>query len=103
MGDFSTRSAKRSSARERRQLIYAGNVQGVGFRYRTRTIAKGWDVTGYVRNLSDGQVEVLVEGSTSELDRFLNDVAQQLADHIRSVRTDVRPAMDDLPEFEIRF
>jgi len=39
------------------QVFYEGNVQGVGFRWSVRNIAKGFDVTGSVRNLRDGRVE----------------------------------------------
>ena len=44
------------------QVFYEGNVQGVGFRYTVRHIAKGFDITGSVRNLRDGRVELLATG-----------------------------------------
>ena len=40
-----------------RQVYYTGRVQGVGFRYSTKRIASGYDVTGSVKNLPDGRVE----------------------------------------------
>ena len=39
-----------------------GIVQGVGFRYTMKTVAAGFAVAGYVRNLPDGRVEVVLEG-----------------------------------------
>jgi acylphosphatase len=42
------------------QVFYEGHVQGVGFRFTVRHIAKGFDVTGWVRNLPDGRVELQV-------------------------------------------
>ena len=42
-----------------RQVFYEGRVQGVGFRYSVRNVAKGYDVCGWVRNLDDGRVEVV--------------------------------------------
>ena len=44
------------------QVFYEGNVQGVGFRWSVRHAAKGFDVTGWVRNLPDGRVELQVTG-----------------------------------------
>ena len=55
---------------QRRQVLYSGHVQGVGFRYTTRSAARNYEVTGYVRNLPDGNVEVVAEGSADQLDRF---------------------------------
>lgn len=45
-------------------------MQGVGFRYTVRTVATGFDVAGTVRNLSDGRVELLAEGTREELESF---------------------------------
>jgi acylphosphatase len=53
------------------QVFYEGNVQGVGFRYSVKQIAKGFDVTGWVRNLPDGRVELQASGETAELSAFL--------------------------------
>ena len=57
-------------SRQRLHILYTGRVQGVGFRYTTKTVACGFDVTGTVRNLSDGRVELNVEGERSELEEF---------------------------------
>jgi acylphosphatase len=52
------------------QILYSGNVQGVGFRYTVKTVSAGFDVTGTVRNLPDGQVELVAEGARDELKAF---------------------------------
>ncbi len=52
------------------QVFYAGSVQGVGFRYTVKTVATGFEVTGSVRNLSDGRVELVAEGVKDELEAF---------------------------------
>jgi acylphosphatase len=57
--------------RHRVTNLYSGRVQGVGFRYATKTVATGFEVTGAVRNLQDGRVELVAEGSKEELDAFL--------------------------------
>ena len=58
------------------QVFYEGNVQGVGFRWSVRDVAKGFDVTGWVRNLPDGRVELQVTGEENEVRAFLDRVAQ---------------------------
>ena len=57
-------------ARIRRRFEVQGLVQGVGFRYTTKAVACGFDVTGTVRNLPDGRVAVIVEGDRGELHEF---------------------------------
>ncbi len=56
--------------RRRLQVLYSGHVQGVGFRYTVKTLAAGFEVTGTIRNLPDGRVELLAEGSRDELRAF---------------------------------
>ena len=58
------------------QVFYEGNVQGVGFRWTVRDAAKGFDVTGWVRNLPDGRVELQVTGQEDEVRAFLDRIAQ---------------------------
>lgn len=54
----------------RLRIFYSGKVQGVGFRYTVKTVAAGFEVTGTVRNLADGRVELVGEGSKDELNAF---------------------------------
>jgi len=58
------------------QVFYEGNVQGVGFRWTVRHAATGFDVTGWVRNLPDGRVELQVTGEENEVRGFLDRIAQ---------------------------
>jgi len=58
------------------QILYEGNVQGVGFRWSVRDAAKGFDVTGWVRNRQDGRVELQVTGDNDEVRAFLERIAQ---------------------------
>ncbi len=60
-----------------KQVFYSGRVQGVGFRYTTRQIASGYDVTGWVKNLPDGRVEMQVMAAeVEELEAFLAEVLE---------------------------
>ncbi len=66
------------------QVFYEGRVQGVGFRWTVRHIAKGFDVTGWVRNLMDGHVEMQVNGDEDEVRAFLDGIKQsELGSYIR--------------------
>ena len=66
-------------------ILYSGRVQGVGFRYAVRTLATGFEVTGTVRNLEDGRVELMAEGLKGELEAFREAIhGAGLAANIRS-------------------
>ena len=63
--------------------LYEGKVQGVGFRASILSLAKGYEVTGWVKNLPDGRVEVLASGVAAELEDFLQGIREShLAGHI---------------------
>jgi len=62
--------AATQSARRRMTVLYSGRVQGVGFRYTAKTVATGFEITGTVRNLPDGRVELTAEGLRDELDAY---------------------------------
>lgn len=80
-----------------RHVFYEGRVQGVGFRWTTKNIARGYEVTGWVKNLPDGRVELQACGEAGEVDAFLEAIAESdLKSHIRKV--DVRA----IPPFETR-
>jgi len=57
-------------SRQRLTILYSGPVQGVGFRYTVKQVARGFEVIGTVRNLPDGGVEVVAEGERLELEAF---------------------------------
>jgi len=85
-----------------RHVFYEGRVQGVGFRYITRRIASGFDVTGWVRNLPDGRVELLAAGEPSELEDFLRAIADsELASFIRNAAVEEISPPSGLRGFEI--
>ena len=73
-----------------RHVFYEGRVQGVGFRWTTKNLARGYEVTGSVRNLPDGRVELLVSGEVDEVEAFLEAIAESdLKSHIKKVDTHV--------------
>ena len=55
----------------RKQIHFSGRVQGVGFRYRASHAANGLGVTGWVRNNSDGTVEMEAQGTEEQINKML--------------------------------
>tara|TARA_B110000037_G_scaffold221281_1_gene291615 strand:- start:1325 stop:1609 length:285 start_codon:yes stop_codon:yes gene_type:complete len=65
------------------EVYFSGRVQGVGFRYSTLQVARGYEVTGFVRNMSDGRVSIEVEGEEKECRLFVRAVEDELDSYIR--------------------
>lgn len=83
-------------------VFYSGNVQGVGFRYTARTVASGFEVTGVIRNLPDGRVEMQAEGSREELEAFQTAIRESGLDHfIRNEEVRWENATGEFRGFEI--
>jgi acylphosphatase len=69
-----------------RQVFYEGRVQGVGFRFTCKQLARGYEVVGWVRNLPDGRVELQCSGERAEVEGFLAAIAEsELKSHIKGV------------------
>ncbi|HEY4300577.1 MAG TPA: acylphosphatase [Candidatus Didemnitutus sp.] len=64
-------------------VYFEGRVQGVGFRYQTLQVAREYEVSGYVRNLPDGRVQLEAEGSSAEVGAFVVAVAERMTGFIR--------------------
>lgn len=87
---------------QHRKVLFSGRVQGVGFRYTTQRLASGFDVTGCVRNLSNGQVELLIEGAAAEIDRVIQGLHDHFGNDIQSIDTENLPSSGDYAGFTIR-
>ena len=85
----------------RRTVLFSGRVQGVGFRYTTEAIAARFDVTGFVRNLPDGRVELVAEGTRDQLNRLQNAVESDMGSYIREVSARDTPATGEYTSFRI--
>lgn len=88
---------------EARRVLYSGRVQGVGFRYAARRIAQQQAVTGFVRNLDDGRVELVAEGAASEIDGLLAAIAEAMSGYIRDVCVDAIPVTGRYASFDVVF
>jgi acylphosphatase len=83
-------------------IIYSGVVQGVGFRLTTQRKAEELHLAGWVRNLSDGRVEILVQGSQSSIEKFFLTIQNRFQENITERKTEMLPQEDaDLVFFDI--
>jgi acylphosphatase len=86
----------------RRRVIYSGRVQGVGFRFTAASIAKRYPVAGYVRNLRDGTVELVLEGSSANVDAVLAQIADAFSGHIEGCRASEFTEAEQFTSFSVR-
>jgi acylphosphatase len=93
---------KDSSTTQRRTCYFSGRVQGVGFRYTVHNLAMPHNIRGYVRNLPDGRVELVMEGPDQEMDHLLDAVRQKMSHFIRRVDMQVEPASNAFTGFSIK-
>jgi len=92
-----------TSEQQQRELFFSGTVQGVGFRYTARALARGYRIAGFVRNLPDARVQLVVEGDPGEIQNFLSDLQAELGHYITRKTETVQPADGRFHGFEIRF
>ncbi len=86
----------------RRHYIFSGDVQGVGFRYRAVHTARYLGVTGWVRNLPDGSVEMEAEGTAQDLESLILSLEQNAWGYVSEIRSNGIPVQNDR-DFEISF
>ena len=80
-----------------KKVVFTGRVQGVGFRYAVRELAKGFMVVGSVENLCDGNVAMIAQGEEDEVGEFLTEIMEEseVSHHIKNALTE---AMDHDPQ-----
>lgn len=81
------------------QVIYSGKVQGVGFRWKVLQIAKKYAVSGYVQNLNNGKVELLVEGKDSQVGKMVEEVDTELKNYWYSQERESKHGEPHFKEF----
>ena len=87
---------------QRRTYYFGGHVQGVGFRYSAQSLARNHPVTGFVRNLPDGRVEMVVEGEEQHLDAFAQSIQRQMEGFIKVTKEDTSNPTGEFAGFTIR-
>jgi len=84
-------------------IYYSGRVQGVGFRFTSRYLANELGILGWVRNLSDGRVEIVAEQEEDTLRDFLSQISGRFQRYINDVSVEMLPATGDFKDFDIKF
>lgn len=85
----------------RREVWFSGRVQGVGFRYTTHRLAANFDVTGFVENLPDGRVHLLVEALPHETSSFVEAICEKMRGNIVKLDQNTTVATHEYESFEI--
>ncbi len=89
---------------KRAHIIYSGQVQGVGFRYTAQDIAMSLGITGWVKNLEDGRVEIVAEAKEEDLNEFLDKISKGfLGRYIKDVELSWEKPVGEFDSFEIAF
>lgn len=86
----------------RQTCIFSGSVQGVGFRYTVQNLALQYDVKGYVRNLADGSVELVIEGPEQDISSLVDDIKRRMNGYIEGLQMSSSPCTGEFARFCIR-
>jgi acylphosphatase len=86
-----------------KHVVFRGHVQGVGFRYTAREVAQQYHVAGFVQNLPDGTVEMLIQGPAQEISDCLREIQDSFEGHIRDTQIEEAPFNPRYADFQIAF
>lgn len=86
-----------------RHIIFIGRVQGVGFRFTAHRMANRHQLTGFVRNLPDGSVEMHAQGTADDIDDCIEDIKEHYPGHVRDMNVQDVPPNPQYTDFIITF
>ncbi len=86
-----------------KSIIFTGRVQGVGFRFTARRAANRRQLTGFVRNVPDGTVEMLAQGRSEDIDDCIQDLKEYFAGYLKETRIEEIPPDPRYTDFQITF
>ena len=103
--DIESYKVKRYNIKMQKRLhaFFSGSVQGVGFRFTAERIARKFPITGFVKNLPNGGVELVAEGEEESLKEFLAAVCEAFHSYIRDVEVTWSKAAGEFKSFGIQF
>ncbi|MHC4220799.1 MAG: acylphosphatase [Planctomycetota bacterium] len=86
-----------------KHIIFSGRVQGVGFRFTALRVAERFGLTGIVRNLPNGSVEMIVQGWPNDVAACIEDIKESFGVKVKKTQIediDINPKYED---FKITF
>jgi len=86
-----------------KHIIFTGRVQGVGFRFTARRAASRRQLTGFVRNVPNGTVEMLAQGRPEDIDDCIQDLKEYFAGYLRETKIVEIPPDPKHSDFKITF
>jgi len=86
-----------------KHIIFAGRVQGIGFRFTALDIANRYRLTGLVRNLPEGTVEMIAQGPSDDIADCIRDIKEAFEGYIRETKTEEIPPDPKYTDFKITF
>jgi acylphosphatase len=84
-----------------KHIIFTGRVQGVGFRFTAFNIANRYELTGFVRNVFDGTVEMFVQGPAETVDNCIRDILEEFGNSVSESKIEDCPANPKYEDFKI--
>lgn len=79
----------------RKHMFVNGRVQGVGFRYRVQSLASGLKLSGWVRNLDDGRVEMELQGTEEMMKQLFEELDNDRFIVVKDVLTEMIPVIEE--------
>lgn len=89
--------------KEQARVYYSGRVQGVGFRFTASSLAREFNIKGWVKNLPDGRVEIIAVQGREELEKFLKEIYESFKSYIVDLDTQWSGPDRDFVDFEVKF
>ena len=86
-----------------KHILFSGQVQGVGFRYTASSLARQYSLTGFVRNLPDGDVEMLAQGPEPDIDTCIAEIQDYFAGYIGDIQIEPAPYNSRYTDFRVTF
>ena len=86
-----------------KHILFSGEVQGVGFRYTAHRIARRYNITGFVRNLPDGDVEMLAQGPEQDIKKYIADIQDSFKGYVQDTKIEPVPCNPQHTNFRIAF
>jgi len=88
---------------QRVHVFFSGIVQGVGFRFMVQRFAFKLDLKGWVKNLSDGKVEIVVEGEKDKINELISQLKNEFDGSIENVDIEISEPTNEFKSFSIVF